>query len=302
MSRVHSVLLIGAILGAVFCTALNLKSPRTDAGKPLVSELSSVTAAPPDPGLASARASGREAGAPSADALSPDDSAESDVTAVLRGAIHSGDVSAREAAFSQTLAAWAKLFPVQAEHVVNELGRESPDAARRVSAQLWAARDFPAAYQWAMRFEDPAERPFLLASVLYQSAVEAPQATLELAQETPLGEAREGVLQTLAVEWAITDPVAAVAWATAQPATPSRDGIFRQIALARLASDPVEAAHLILYAISPGPVQQEAVSAALERWPAANHAKAAEWLRQFPDGALRRGAEARLDSLAIGSQ
>lgn len=295
MRRAPSVSLIVALFGVGLYAVFTLSSSRRE---------------PPPSSVPPPRSPGRNIGSASGRVPAPasprTESSTRRITAselvgALCGAARAGSPAERETIYSQKLTAWVAGRPEHAGRIVDEIARESPEAARRLAAQLRAAGDFPAAYQWALRFDDPAQRPLLLASVLYQSECDAPQATLELAQETPLGEARELVLQTLAVQWAAEDYAAAVAWATAQPATPSRDGVFRALALARLAIDPPGAAHLILYAISPGPVQQEAVSVALENWPAIHHAKAAEWLRQFPDGALRRGAEATFTTRFAGS-
>jgi hypothetical protein len=232
-----------------------------------------------------------------------EDSAASDsavpVAAPQRGAVTS---IAPENAAVTTIPRDAVHPQAEAEHVVSEGARESAESSLCATVQLWAARDFSAAYKWARQVEDVSLRPLLIASVFDQMGREAPQSTLELAQEAPLGELRERVLQNLAVHWSETDPAAASAWAMTQPATPSRDGIFRELALARLPVDPNEAAHLILFAISPGPVQDEAVSLALERWSAADLAHAEKWVGQFPSGALRQKAEATLSGRVAGSQ
>ena len=164
----------------------------------------------------------------------------------------------------------------------------------------WSGQNFSDAAAWAGSLSDPAEKQGALASVADAAVYTDPKAALTLASTLDASSARDDVIMRAAGIWASTAPNDAVAWAKQIP-----DENLRQQAIASIAinwgnTDPVAAGTLAVESLEPGPVQNMAVIAVVQRWRQTDVAGVTDWVNQFPEGNLRQTATAMLDSLAKG--
>lgn len=101
--------------------------------------------------------------------------------------------------------------------IIDQLEAGMPSGALRLKAQIMAARDVGAAYQWAQNLSSPEERATALSSVLYEASVYAPADVLDLARDTDLGPEKQAVIRRIALRWSDTHREEAVEWMVDQP-------------------------------------------------------------------------------------
>jgi hypothetical protein len=180
-----------------------------------------------------------------------------------------------------TEGSWAKEM-----RELRELTRRDPQAALTLAAQQ-PTRE---------------ERDEALKAVCLQLAQTDPALALTTAWSFQIGlegnsETDTRALENMANRWAMTDLPTALAWASEQPATAQdarRDWIMKGLASAWAKTSPEAAARLVAEQISPGPVQAQAAMEVLIPWATSDFADATAWAEQFPSGALREMALAKL--------
>jgi len=206
----------------------------------------------------------------------------------IRAAFNSGQPADEAAVFSDFFPQLIEIDPWAAAQFA-----ESPQAAEsrtdlmRVLARNWAQADIAGATNWIAQLADPNERDTMLSCVCFGIAEGDPQLAVQTLEQQGLNERRNVMLGNLAQQWASQDMQAAIAWADNCPTGEIRDNLFRHIALAESDTAPAESAQLVMEQISPGSVQEEAISDVLQRWARQDMSGAFAWVKQLPSGAVR---------------
>ncbi len=183
-----------------------------------------------------------------------------------------------------------------------EVKPESPAASedrqeifRRV--RQWAAMDFTAAFAWATNLSDSDDRSEALEAVCYGLAETAPADAVQLAVTLQLEERPGAAVENLVMQWAMSDTAAAFEWAQNQPAGERREAALARVAFVMAESDPASAARLVAEELKSDAAQAEAAIMVLHRWALRDLEAAANWVRQFPEGAVRNRAVAELEGI-----
>ncbi|MGN6552907.1 MAG: hypothetical protein ACTHLW_04210 [Verrucomicrobiota bacterium] len=177
-------------------------------------------------------------------------------------------------------AAWAEKLP---------LDQERMEMLSDV-ATAWANQDLAAAAEWVQQWPDPNERQAGLTTVAYEAAREQPVEALRLATTLAAGRSRDDLIVRAAAQWASSAPESAAQWAQKIPDSNLSRRLLASIAAEWGNRDPVAAATFALRALPPGRNQDDAVMGIVLRWMQENPLSAEEWVRQFPEGKLRRTA------------
>lgn len=166
------------------------------------------------------------------------------------------------------------------------LGRSLMD----VAIVRWAATDLTGATAWARGLSDEASRETALAAVGGEAVRTDPLTALNLAVQLPSGGAQDALLSRAAGEWAVTDRDGAVRWAAQIQDEATRQRVMGHVAVASAEQDPVGSAMIALQGMAPGAEQDRAVVSIILRWAQTDPDAAADWVIQFPEGALCRDA------------
>jgi len=174
------------------------------------------------------------------------------------------------------------------------------DALRTV-AHEWAALDPTKAMTWAQGLPDEDERKDVAEFVCYRVAEEDPMKAREMAMaagfsdDTPL-------VADLIQQWATKEPAKARDWALSQPEGETREVLLAGLAPLLAQQDPAAAGRIVSEELSGGH-QEEAAMSVLYQWARKDAAAATAWVRQFPEGALKRRAEEELQGiLSMGDE
>ncbi|MCE9612833.1 MAG: hypothetical protein K8T26_01065 [Lentisphaerae bacterium] len=157
-------------------------------------------------------------------------------------------------------------------------------------AIAWVGQDAGAALAWARQLPAGQEREQAVRQVAYEVSRTQPAEALQLALALPADRARDELLRHAALQWAAQDPAAAAAWATALDDSTLREAVMASIAASWAEQDPLGAAEMVTQAMSPGRAQDDALIAIVQRCTQQNPLRAAEWVSQFPETALKETA------------
>jgi hypothetical protein len=195
---------------------------------------------------------------------------------------------------------WAEADPAAAALWAASLPQDTlaPDVFEQISI-AWANSDLPAATQWLTTLAEGTNRNCAVLSAAYEAVRSEPVTALDLAMTLPVGLARDELLAHALSQYAAIDPEAAAAWAAKEPDTKLRQRLVEAVAVASAEQNPVAAASLAATALNPGPAQERAVVAIVQRWGQSAPEEAASWVSQFPDGPTRKLAAENLRRLGI---
>lgn len=160
----------------------------------------------------------------------------------------------------------------------------------------WARQDFKAAADWATRLDDGKARQKATTSVAYEVIDSNPTAALKLAVDLPADPERDKVIAWASAAWADRAPGEAASWAKLLPEEKVRQQTISAIALTWAAKDPSAAATLALESLPDGELQDHTVLYIARRWASTEPAAATAWVKQFPEGDLRK---ATLEGIAV---
>ena len=183
---------------------------------------------------------------------------------------------------------WAEAAPRDAADFVI---RQPPSAARQETlgriAAVWAGSDFEAASAWARRLPDASDQLDGMVTIAYETARTAPVHAVKLAVDLPAGDRRDDLLAHAASQWAAVEPRLAADWVNQIEERDLRERLLVNVVTAWSDLDAVEAAEFALKSLSPGPQQDSVIVGVVQRWTQHEPAQAAEWVANFPEGALR---------------
>lgn len=180
---------------------------------------------------------------------------------------------------------WVSQMPPgsEREHVVAALAAE------------WARQSLTDATVWAKQLPDDAERQMALGSAANETVYANPVEVLTLAATLTPSPTLDEIIARALGAWTRNAPNDAVAWAKNIPDEGLRERTIASVATTWGERDPTGAAYLTLGSLRPGPVQDSAIIAIVQRWVQTDASGATAWVNQFPEGTLRRTAMAMLD-------
>jgi hypothetical protein len=170
--------------------------------------------------------------------------------------------------------------------------------ALTAAANAWAGQNLADATTWARQLPDGEEQQKVLESIADEAVYEHPVKALELATTLTPSSTRNETIGRAAAAWTRNAPEDAVSWAKQISDPESREQVITSIAAAWGESDPVAAGTLAASSFRPGPLQDQAVIAVVQRWAQTDASGAKAWIEQFPEGSLRQTAMAELDEFA----
>jgi hypothetical protein len=167
--------------------------------------------------------------------------------------------------------------------------------ALAAAANAWAGQNFADATTWAKQLPDSAERQKALEVITDEATYDHPMETLDVAATLAPSSMLNGTIARAIAAWTRTAPEDAVSWAKQIPDQGSREQLITSIAAAWGESDPVAAGTLAVTSLRPGPLQDQAAIAVVQRWAQTDAPGVKAWIDQFPEGPLRQTAMAELD-------
>lgn len=167
--------------------------------------------------------------------------------------------------------------------------------ALQSAASTWARKDFTEAAAWAGQLADATDRQTALKSVMGEGLYTDPKAALGLAAALPPDSGRNELVTRAAETWATQSSGDALAWANQITDQDLKAAVTSVIAITMANTDPVAGGNLAVTSLPPGPLQNQAVVAIVERWAQADMDAATQWVNQFPDGALKQAAQSTLN-------
>lgn len=193
---------------------------------------------------------------------------------------------------------WASAAPHQAASWASRIGcPESEKKLMMLAASRWATVDLEAASQWAMHLPEGEARNGIIESIALELIGSNPIAALQMLSELS-GVAEDNPLVARAsAEWALKDSVSAMAWAHQIEDESLRREVIAEISVASARNDPQGAAENALLKIEPGVEQDRAVVAIVQIWGQADPVAVSHWINKVPDGSLRQHAVENLVSL-----
>lgn len=157
--------------------------------------------------------------------------AKSDLTAARDWAVSLQEAGERERAVTFLSFALAEGDPGKALRFAQKEGLNDQTGTIRNLAQQWAARDFPAAREWAHDLPQGPERNEIFGRLAMVRAtsdpVEAAQLVVSEIQEGP---AQEEAAMTVLNRWLIQDPEAAAKWVESFPESDLKERADRELA------------------------------------------------------------------------
>ncbi len=186
---------------------------------------------------------------------------------------------------------WAEKDPQAVADGLSEL-EPSPiqRAAQRDLAVTWAKSQLSMSLEWAQGLPEGDQRTAALLDVGYEAARTAPLAAVTLGSQMTASAERDQFLAFATSQWAATDASEALAWARQVPDDQLRQRLLAEVVVAAADSNPQGAAVWAVESMNPGPAQDRAVVAVVQRWAQQAPSQAAEWVAQFPDGQAGRSA------------
>lgn len=172
-------------------------------------------------------------------------------------------------------AAWAEK---QADPAVRQ------EALNQV-ALAWAESDLSKAIEWATSLPADGAKNVVLRNLGYEAARTEPLAALALASSLPPDCDRDALLVHAVSQWSGDDAQAATEWACKIKELPLRERVLAAIATAMADQNPETAVVLATQALWPGPSQNQAAIAIVQRWTQQDPQRAASWVTEFPEGA-----------------
>lgn len=163
-------------------------------------------------------------------------------------------------------------------------------AAQRDLAVTWAQSQLSMSLVWAQGLPEGDQRTAALLDVGYEAARTAPLAAVTLASQMTASAERDQLLGFATSQWAATEASEALAWAKQVPDEQLRQRLLAEVVVAAADSNPQGAAVWAVESMDPGPAQDRAVVAVVQRWAQQAPVQAAEWVAQFPDGQAGRSA------------
>lgn len=171
-----------------------------------------------------------------------------------------------------------------------------PDGALRkralggVAAE-WADHEPAQAETWARQLPRVTERLEALGSIASAFIRTDPVESIRLVATDLLPDARRDVLlRHAAMEWASQDGKNAAKWAQQIEVGLLREQVIAAVATAWSEREPIPAATFLLAELPVGRTHDDAVIGIVQRWSQQDPAQAADWVKQFPEGELRKTA------------
>jgi hypothetical protein len=186
---------------------------------------------------------------------------------------------------------WATLAPaVAADWVAAFPAGNARASALEQVALAWSANDPAAAWGWVDSLGPEAGRDAALLSLAYELARTEPPLALDRAVSLHESPARTQLIEHAVGNWAATDPQAALVRVMTLEDTALRNAALGHLATSWAERDPNKAATLAADAMDPGPDQNRAVAAIVQRWAQQDPDAARKWVESFPDGTMKQNA------------
>jgi hypothetical protein len=172
---------------------------------------------------------------------------------------------------------------------------EDPDESRQ-----WTRENPELALAWLVNAPAGPERDVVAEIACAQVAESDPALAVTVAERYAGG--CTNLLENLVYQWSERDEAAARAYALARPAGEERNGLLGRVAVTCAKADPLAAATLVVQAIAPGEIQNEAAMSVLHQWALRDAPAALAWAQQFPEGDLHERAVNEVKNVAAFSR
>jgi hypothetical protein len=167
------------------------------------------------------------------------------------------------------------------------------------AAIVWANKDMPAAVQWADSLPQGELRTSVITALGYEGARTASFEAFDLVAGLEPSLERDTLIEHMIRQWSATDANQALAWVQQVPDPALRQRLLSALATTAAQQDAPAAAALAADAIYPGPDQNRAAVAIVQRWAQVDPEDAASWVEQFPESDVKTAAEAALNTPAV---
>jgi hypothetical protein len=171
----------------------------------------------------------------------------------------------------------------------------------RQAVAVWADKDLSAALEWAKTIPEGPSREATILAIGYEGARTNSFEAFDLTASLPPSAGRDALLLHLARQWSANEPAEAIEWANSVSDPALREKLISAAAISAATQDPVGAASLIATNLAPGPSQDQAAVAIVQRWAQTDPEAAASWVNQFPEGSVKTAASEALASVQAGS-
>ena len=197
---------------------------------------------------------------------------------------------------------WAEKDPRSATGWINQMPTGSDrQEALAAAANAWAGQDFVGAITWAKQLPGSDDRQKALEATADEASYDHPVEALGLATTLAPSSTLNEIIARAVAAWTRNSPGDAISWTKQIPDPVSREQMMTSIAAAWGESNPVAAGTLAANSFRPGPLQDQAVIAVVQRWAQTDAPAVKAWIDQFPEGPLRQVAMAELDEFSKNS-